>query len=466
MPETDISEYRRLLGSLEKSHRRDLATHLYSTALMHNLHPVFPYWRYTQWPLSVDRVPDPRTQFEYTDVANIRGIRFEPEVVQSAVEARFTRFTPNNLATEPVLPITRGSRKLRHGQTDAPPSRKRPVREVDSDDSSESEYFSAGADGGSEEESDGEVEELDWLDDEKGDENGDENGVEPNNNDSDEDETIGTLRVSDASDTDAEEESDSINPLRRIKFVQKRSDHNADLYLEMKALLERAISKKLNRMNLRKGQQMTTKMDTPATDQMAKCLAGKVDDLTRELAKLSHKDDTNPHRHGLFTWQDILISEQLIAKPTLPSTGSNEFYTKCEDMFLHMKYNYRLAGESENEEEDAPTNSSVNFSYYDYLQRLQHKKVTKKSNMTPEFILQQKQAVKEVAANKRKIFMELLAQKERDNTLSWNKGYNRDGVYKKGKRHFKAPKNDEEFPEFALQHGGLRIDEYEYLVDF
>jgi len=73
-----------ILSQLERDYKHDLAVHLYSTFLMHQLNKNFPENLWANWPLRNDLVPDPKTTELYTDEPEsmepkeIQGIPISP----------------------------------------------------------------------------------------------------------------------------------------------------------------------------------------------------------------------------------------------------------------------------------------------------------------------------------------------------------------------------------------------------
>ncbi|EMG45938.1 hypothetical protein G210_3837, partial [Candida maltosa Xu316] len=58
------SEIQKILSNLETTYTSDLAIHLYSTFLLHQINPKFPRKSWTRWPLPKDQVPIPEDKYE------------------------------------------------------------------------------------------------------------------------------------------------------------------------------------------------------------------------------------------------------------------------------------------------------------------------------------------------------------------------------------------------------------------
>ncbi|KAG7194132.1 uncharacterized protein KQ657_004840 [Scheffersomyces spartinae] len=56
-----------VLTAVEHTYRHDLPVHLYTAHLLHRIDPSWPNRRWTSWPLSDSKVPDPRTEVTYSD---------------------------------------------------------------------------------------------------------------------------------------------------------------------------------------------------------------------------------------------------------------------------------------------------------------------------------------------------------------------------------------------------------------
>lgn len=54
-----------ILENLEEEYTHDLAIHLYSTHLLHQVDPIFPRQNWSSWPQPFDTVPDPKTVTTY-----------------------------------------------------------------------------------------------------------------------------------------------------------------------------------------------------------------------------------------------------------------------------------------------------------------------------------------------------------------------------------------------------------------
>lgn len=61
-------EARRIIRQLDNDQKNDLGIHLYSSFLLHHIHPQFPPRSFVAWPLSADRVPIPGGSQLYTEI--------------------------------------------------------------------------------------------------------------------------------------------------------------------------------------------------------------------------------------------------------------------------------------------------------------------------------------------------------------------------------------------------------------
>ncbi|CAK7899599.1 hypothetical protein CAAN3_04S06810 [[Candida] anglica] len=61
-----------ILDAIEDEYRHDLALHLYSTFLLHQINPFFPRRNWASWPVPFEQVPDPGTEKKYVLPENIQ----------------------------------------------------------------------------------------------------------------------------------------------------------------------------------------------------------------------------------------------------------------------------------------------------------------------------------------------------------------------------------------------------------
>lgn len=70
-------ERKNILGAIEDEYRHDLAIHLYSSFLLHNVNPMFPRRNWASWPLPLGHVPEPLSADKYEDSDILDTVQFK-----------------------------------------------------------------------------------------------------------------------------------------------------------------------------------------------------------------------------------------------------------------------------------------------------------------------------------------------------------------------------------------------------
>lgn len=429
----EVREYKQILDMLETQHMKDLSSHLYSVVLQHALHPQHPFRSWTRWPLPLDRVPDPQTDSLYTDV-DLKQVKFTPDLKSREIDDAFgiERFVRN------AGLLKRGD-KLKAKKRDDKFEGKREIEDNQIDDSSDSEF-----DTGEEvSDNDSATAESDLSDEEL--------IVESANKSVDlelEDELLDLI----GSDIDASD-SESIKKPTSLRVIDPPSDYKVDLFLEMKALLERKVNEKSQHILAKVNEHLSSESPSYMTDDLVKRLCQKTDKLFQELSKAApSKGALHNNQIRALNWQDVLIASQRVGGSDFNKEKEMEFYRKSDQVFHHANHAY--------EYNDIDVDQSKPFEYQDYLQVLEDHKYSKRKGLPKAKILEQKRQVQLNHDYKEKLFISELECRQRDIDLSVNKGL------LKQQTKVVAPSNREDIPEFATRFGGLRIQERDFIVQF
>lgn len=398
----EIKEYRVLLKLLEKNHRRDLALHLYTSVILHGLNPVFPKKRWYRWPLSVDNVPDPRTQFRYCDN---KELKFDPEVNEIEIYRKL-----------------QARKKMKRSENDT-------GLYVNTDETLV--YINDFEDDKEEQETDLNTMELREHSD-----------FSASDVDDDSQVAVDTILPSESEsedDMNQETELKHYTPAQ-VVLTKKTTDHKVDFFLEVKALLQRTIHRKICEMNLPDNQGTAAELDHQYIDEMARKLCLKYDRVIQELHKLMIHQSSK--FNSLLTWQDILLADLKLSKDSLDLLEKkNELYQKLEKLFVAPSYNFKYLPES--------NKASDVFKYKEYLEM---------QGANLDLLMKAKIEEKKSLDFKRNMFEHKYQQKKTLIETSHDKG-----VIKAPRRYTDKPGS---IQDSMIKHGGLRVSKGAYKFNF
>lgn len=410
---TELKEYRVLLKLLEKTQRRDLAFHLYTSVILHGINPLFPRRRWHKWPLNVDLVPDPRTHKKYSDN---KSLNFDDEILENEIFDKI-----------------RAKKKLKIMKND-------PGLYVNTDDSLE--YIEDFVDDKSEREEVLEDENTHIIESQQ------QSYTDLSESEFEDGHETQQQQAYNSS-SDSEYDSDS-NPNDgkavkhytpgQLEFRRKKSDYKVDLFLEMKALIQRTIQRKINDMNLPANHGPSPEIEHECIDELARNLCTKYDKILQELHKNIIHLPERLKSNNLLSWQDILLADlKLFDDSTELLENKKQFYDKLEKLFVVPAYNFKYLPEISNE----------TFEWKDYL------KLQGQFQLT---LLKAKVQEKKSVDFKRKIFQSKYDHKKSLIETSANKG-----IIKGPRRHTLDPKK---IKDIMIKHGGLRVTDSTYKFTF
>lgn len=499
----ELDDFSNIILLLEEEFRHDLSVHLYSAVLLNQINPKFPNLGWTRWPLDASKVPDPRITAVYHDSY---GKELVPEVdkeqlkkAEDLVNERYIKRQQAKAQQEQALyeravkkgiPRTRGKiQELKYGKNrkkEHKSSRKRARDALVSDSDVESDY-----DQNNEHEDDEDDDEIE--DDVDNDSISDfsepefrpstrelldrisktERRVVPNaKEDMLEQSEINASEYasndSNSSDSDSDLDSNADEDTRliwgprfrfsKLKFVQKPTDHKAELLLEMKALIQRTIRDRIKDMkSLPPDCNIMADFDNDVTDEMSKLLCYKVDNFLQTVSLSFTKSTSflNP-----LDWQDMFLADVKNQSPIIPSKNPKLYYERCEKVFINPPYRY--------EYNDIEVSRNVKFKINEYINKFCEQPYT--GETLKSLIVQKNEDVQKVREFKRNLFYKALENRDRAMELSWNKGFEKVGQWRdpRGKKTNRGILTEEgvDLTDYAARYRGMRLDKHDYLVDF
>lgn len=267
------------------------------------------------------------------------------------------------------------------------------------------------------------------------------------------------------SDSDMETDHSVRNRYVPVKFVRHPTDPNVELLLEIKALFHRTIRQKLLTLKLSSNEGMMIESNNEVIDEMARQLCNKIDSYLQTIAMALYDiKRTGRNRERLLpdnplTWQDMFIANLKNHHPVFKPIDSMIYYEKYEKLFTDSEYPYEYNG--------IEVDDQIKFKRRQYIEFLSEYRDPNIRPPLKDRILLRQQKVEEQRQRKRAIIYNLVEIAHRSRQLSWNTGISKSGKTVENKKHYQGlwrPETD--LSEYAVKYKGMRLDKYDYLVDF
>lgn len=407
-----------ILDALEDDYRHDLAIHLYSSYLLHSLNPLFPKKNWASWPLPPLEVPDPQTTTNYVD-SNSFVNEFPIDI--NGEKLTFTPMSDSSLTSTQQSSLA--------------------IQELSSSEDEDEDQMSVL--------SEEEEEEEDFYNEKK-------------------------IR------------SRQVMKIKTVSFQETLSNSKADLMNELMALVERKIHKRIKEQN--RGNIVLSESSRKLFMHMSQILASRVNttlDKILAIQKTSapRKSEKRPFMR-LLNWQDILIA--CSSEPNKKDRISNSYrtvYDKCEYLFGGSKYNYDYDDESENDDDNDDENNgdstnevisseTINrigderrsFNEEDYLDEVESLNVSNAiyRNFNKN-LKKRKLEIEKLSEMEKKLFDRKLEADFKTNQLTWNPTAGKKSSQRK--RFPIKTLNKDLARELALSHGGISLNEDEYIIN-
>ncbi|CUM66918.1 uncharacterized protein PRCAT00004603001 [Priceomyces carsonii] len=388
---TTKAERDSVIESLEEEYREDLAIHLYSTFLLHQINPIFPRRNWASWPLSINEVPDPRNTLKYAD----------------------------NIVSE--------------GQFN-----------------------------------------LDIDKDEKLGEKRDESS------ESSEDESL----ASDESSFDSDERVDTMlaMKIRSVSFSESLTNSKADLINELNSLVERKVNEKI-KSSLHHDMETSPAISGKISKDISMAIANKVDKVLNQVLIFGRASTSKSTAKRKFTrllsWQDIIMAgmnSELTLKVKFPISLYEQLYEKCEKLFENVNYNYEFDDDDNNDDDDDDDDEGLSdrilgskqkFSREEYLDLLEEENSSNATynDLKGQIHNRQSSDLKHKAL-KKIVILNKIRNEEKWSSLLWKPDAGTQDSKKHRKRFPIKNKTQDmnELKSLALNHGGLQIDDNDYVI--
>lgn len=371
-----------ILELIEDQYQRDLALHLYSTFLLHQIDPVFPRKKWAAWPLPKEEVPDPLNTRLYVDSVVDDNYQ-DNSYLEEAELGMFQRFTAGEgkfISTDKVLrmPVTAEEQSKSKNSSD-----------------------SSGSDLGSGSESNSESEQEDQTFDDR------------------------SLLLDD--------EDNNLSRIKNVFSREKLSNPRASLLNEILSMMEHKI---YQRYKESKSELVPTPdLDIKALNEMSKQVANRVAKVVDKMLDFDHRKQKGHAKKGrvkLYDWQDMLIANleaESSRNRLMDCNKHKELYAKCERLFSNEGYRYELINDDnvagpDLEEDGGNTESRIiNTEEFDHVEFLEEVEETNSSIVYQnhkERTLKRQEELQQVQEYKKLLFMKKLRLQQRFNKLTWD----------------------------------------------
>ncbi|KAG7666299.1 uncharacterized protein J8A68_000170 [[Candida] subhashii] len=402
---TTRKDRKEILDSLEDEFRSDLSIHLYSTVLLHRVNPYFPRRQWSAWPLDFDDVPIPKHEYEDNLIINEGYYDKDIEVDYD------------------------GYRRVRN-QYKKSRDKTRSIVSNDNEDESEEEEDS-----------------------------------DSDNESSDQEQDIQIKK----------QEYDPIDLVKKpiIKVTMKESVPNSKTLLlnELSSQIQSKINQKISKMKQHgKINDSLETSDSMSSNvmfkQLSHQLANRFDNMLNELLTTTTNTTSQP-----IGWQRVLQSALTSEKSPYKKLNTETYrklYSRCEDAFENIQYNYEFDDlEEDMPQDDIEVIGKNGFNVVNYLMSLKDEQSTSGrlpyEGLAKEYLLKREAKLEQSRTLKHQFF-KMLEIQEKYQEMDWDKHIKRSR--KKQRIALEEDlSNVEELRRMICQDENNTIDEDTYLIN-